>query len=99
GVVGVVGYHFSLNWAMSGSGGGQPVNGATGAILVATTPLWTLGISLATGRERLRPLAALGSLVAFAGVALVVLKGQGGAQLTVAAKAAVALLAPLSWAA
>ena len=97
GFLGVVGYHFSLNWAMSQSGG-PAVSAATGAILVATTPLWTLLLSLALRRETLRPLAAVGSLVAFAGVILVVLKGQGEAQLTLAAKAAVAMVAPLSWA-
>ncbi|MFO1532325.1 MAG: DMT family transporter [Thermoplasmatota archaeon] len=97
GFVGVVGYHFSLNWAMSDAGG-TAVTAATGAILVATTPLWTLILSLVLGRERLRPLAAAGSLVAFAGVVLVVLKGQGEAHLTLAAKAAIAMVAPLSWA-
>lgn len=97
GFLGVVGYHFSLNWAMSESGG-TAVSAATGAILVATTPLWTLLLSLALGRERLRPLAAVGSLVAFLGVIVVVLKGQGDAHLTLAAKAAIAMLAPLSWA-
>lgn len=95
GFLGVVGYHFSLNWAMSGEGAVSP---ATGALLVATTPLWTLGVSVLTRREAARPLAVLGSVLAFAGVALVVLKGHGDAEVTVAAKAAVGLLAPLSWA-
>ncbi|MEA3190220.1 MAG: hypothetical protein QOD77_802 [Thermoplasmata archaeon] len=95
GFLGVVGYHFSLNWAMAGDGAVSP---ATGALLVATTPLWTLGVSVATGRENARPLAVLGSVLAFAGVVLVVLKGHGDAEVTVAAKAGIGLLAPLSWA-
>lgn len=95
GMVGVIGYHFPLNWALDGAGG---ISAATGAILVATTPLFTLLVSAATGKERPTLLASLGSLVAFAGVAIVVFLGKGEADLTVAKKAAVALLAPLSWA-
>jgi drug/metabolite transporter (DMT)-like permease len=95
GFVGVAGYHFSLNWAMAGGGA---ITGPTGAILVATTPLWTLGISLALGRERFHWLAAVGSLLAFLGVVLVVLRGQGEAEIRLAAKAAVGMIAPLSWA-
>ena len=97
GFAGVIGYHFSLNWAMSESGG-PAITGATGAILVATTPLWTLLLSLALRRERLSPLAAAGSVLAFVGVVVIVAKGQGDAELRLAAKAAVAMLAPLSWA-
>lgn len=95
GIVGVIGYHFALNWGLHGPGG---ISAATGAILVATTPLFTLLISAATGKERPTSLAVLGSVVAFAGVALVVFFGKGEADLTVARKAAVALVAPLSWA-
>jgi len=97
GLLGVIGYHFSLNWAMSAEGG-PAISAATGAILVATTPLWTLGLSLALGREKATPLAVAGSLLAFAGVLVVVLKGQGDQGLTLAAKAAVGLVAPVSWA-
>lgn len=95
GIVGVIGYHFALNWALHGDGG---ISAATGAILVATTPLFTLLLSAATGKERPTPLAWLGSLVAFAGVAIVVFLGKGQVELTVAKKAAVGLLAPISWA-
>lgn len=95
GLVGVLGYHFALNWALEEPGG---ITAATAAILVATTPLFTLLVSAATGKERPLPLAWLGSLVAFAGVALVVFLGKGEADLSVARKAAVGLVAPASWA-
>jgi drug/metabolite transporter (DMT)-like permease len=98
GFVGVIGYHFPLNWGLHDSGDGVSVSAATGAILIATTPLWTLLISVATGKERLRPLALAGSLVAFAGVAVVVFFGRGQAELTLARKALVILIAPLCWA-
>jgi drug/metabolite transporter (DMT)-like permease len=95
GIVGVLGYHFTLNWGLEGTAG---VTAATGAILVATTPLFTLLLSAATGRERPTRLALVGSLVAFAGVAIVVFLGKGRVELTVAARALVILIAPLSWA-
>lgn len=98
GFVGVVGYHFSLNWALHDGGDGVAISAATGAILVATTPLWTLLLSVVTGKERLAPLALAGSGLAFAGVVVVVLLGRGQADLTVARKALVGLLAPVSWA-
>jgi drug/metabolite transporter (DMT)-like permease len=95
GSLGVIGYHFALNWGMHGAGG---VTAATGAILVATTPLFTLLIAVATGKESPTWLAWLGSVVAFAGVAIVVFLGKGRVELSVAAKALVVLVAPLSWA-
>lgn len=98
GFVGVIGYHFPLNWGLHDSGDGASLSGATGAILIATTPLWTLLISVATGKERLKPLALAGSLVAFAGVAVVVLVGRGEAEFTLARKALVVLVAPFCWA-
>ena len=95
GMVGVIGYMFSLNWAMHGERG---ITAATAAILVATTPLFTLLLSVLSGKERPTWLAWTGSAVAFAGVAVVVFLGKGHVEFTVAARALVALLAPLSWA-
>src|SRR5688572_6837298 len=95
GMVGVIGYMFSLNWAMHGERG---ITAATAAILVATTPLFTLLLSVAAGKERPKWLAWVGSAVAFAGVAIVVFLGKGHVELTVATRALVGLLAPMSWA-
>jgi drug/metabolite transporter (DMT)-like permease len=96
GFLGVVGYHFPLNWGLHSSDGVQ-VSGATGSILVATGPLWTLLLAVALRKERATAGAVLGSLVAFAGVVVVVFLGKGEAELTVAAKSAVILLAPICW--
>jgi len=95
GLFGVVGYHFPLNWGMHGP---QGVSSATGAILVATGPIFIMLLAILLGQEKLRPRAALGSLVAFAGVTVVVLYGRGDADLDLAARAALILLAPMSWA-
>jgi drug/metabolite transporter (DMT)-like permease len=98
GAIGVLGYHFPLNWGLHDASDGVEVTAATGAILVATTPLWTMLISIATGRERWHAATALGSLVAFVGVAVVVFMGTGHVEFTAAAKSLVILIAPLSWA-
>lgn len=98
GAVGVLGYHFPLNWGLADSGDGVSVTAATGAILIATTPLWTLLLATVTGKEKPTWLAIVGSLVAFAGVGVVVFLGRGQAELSVARKALVILLAPISWA-
>jgi drug/metabolite transporter (DMT)-like permease len=98
GTVGVIGYHFPLNWGLHDASDGVEVTAATGAILVATTPLWTLLISILSGRERWHGATALGSLVAFLGVAVVVFLGKGHVEFTAARKTLVILLAPLSWA-
>ena len=98
GFVGVIGYHIPLNWGLHDAGDGVSVSAATGAILIATAPLFTLLVSVAWGKERLKPLALAGSLLAFAGVALVVFFGRGQAELTLARKALVVLIAPACWA-
>jgi drug/metabolite transporter (DMT)-like permease len=95
GLVGVLGYHIPFNWGLYGAGS---VSAATGAILVATTPLWTLLIAVATRRERFHGPTAAGSLLSFIGVVLVVALGQGSPDLRLALKGAVVLVAPLSWA-
>jgi len=98
GALGVIGYHFPLNWGLDATEGGAAVSAGTGAILVATTPLWTLLFAVAMRQERFDAGRALGSAVAFVGVVVVVfLAPVGGAQLTVARKALVVLLAPVCW--
>lgn len=99
GLLGVFGYHIPLYYGMQ-DGGPLPGPGATAgiaAILVATTPLWTLSFSVVMGREHFDRRRLLGSLVAFAGVTVVVLLGSGDVELDLAKKAAVVLLAPILW--
>ncbi len=99
GALGVFGYHIPLYYGMQ-DGGPLPGPGATAgiaAILVATTPLWTLLFSVVMGRESFDQRRLAGSLVAFAGVMVVVLLGSGDVELDLARKAAVVLLAPILW--
>lgn len=99
GFLGVVGYHFPLNWGLQQTGGAGEVNAATGAILVATAPLWTLLIATMIGQESFNARKAAWSAVAFGGVAVVVFMGRGpDTEFTFATKALVVVLAPLSWA-
>lgn len=96
GTLGVIGYHFPLNWGLHGPGG---IGAGAGAILIATTPLWTMLFAVTLRQERFERRRALGSLVAFAGVGVIVfLAPVGGADVSGARKALVALVAPVSWA-
>lgn len=91
GALGVLGYHFPLNWGL------QTATGATGAILVATTPLWTLFFGVIRGKEALGPRRLVGSLLAFAGVTVVVLLGKGPAEISLNQGTLIMLMAPILW--
>lgn len=96
GILGVLGYHLPLNWGLAADAA-QEVTGATGAILVATTPLWVLVIAVLSRQERFDGRKALGSGVAFLGVLVIVLLGRDG-QLSLNPRSAVIVIAPVSWA-
>lgn len=91
GALGVLGYHFPLNWGL------QTASGATAAILVATTPLWTLFFSVLRKTERLDARRVQGSILAFAGVAIVVMLGKGPANFSINQGTFIMLLAPILW--
>lgn len=91
GALGVLGYHFPLNWGL------QTASGATGAILVATTPLWTLFFGIIRGKESLDRRRIEGSLIAFAGVAVVVFLGKGPQELSLNKGTLIMLVAPILW--
>lgn len=95
GALGVLGYHLPLNFATSSLAGGTPITGGMAAILVATTPLWTL-FYLALGGQRPRRRVVMGAAIAFFGVALVVY-GRPGTGTGGLWKALVGLLAPILW--
>lgn len=97
GSLAVIGYHFPLNIALHGYGG-EGITAATGSIIVATVPLWTTFVAVLAGKETLRMAAVFGSAIALAGVAIVATLGVPGAELRLAKLAALALLAPMSWA-
>jgi drug/metabolite transporter (DMT)-like permease len=67
------------------------------ALLVATSPLWMAVIDRAVFGRRLEPLVIVGLVVGFAGVAFLI--GAPGAGRITPIGAALALFAPISWAA
>lgn len=97
GALGVFGYHFPLYYGMRDDALGPGATAAMGAVLIATTPLWTLLFGLLRRDETLTVRRTLGSLVAFAGVVVVVILGRGDADFSLAKKAALVLLAPIFW--
>ncbi len=98
GALAVLGYHLPLNWAMSDLTPGTPISGGMAAVLVATTPLWTMLWVVMSTREDLTRRHLQGALLAFGGVAVVVFYGRPDAQGPEAAgKAFIALLAPVFW--
>ncbi len=97
GILGVVGYHLPFNWAVQPRGDEPGASAAIAAILVATAPLWALLWAIALRRETLHKGRSLGLLAAFAGVIVVVSLGRGEADLSLARRALVILIAPASW--
>lgn len=97
GVLGVLGYHLPLNYGTS-TVSADPITGGMAAVLVASTPLWTLLYVRISGQEALTPRKLAGAAVAFIGVSLVVFLGRPDAQGPDAARTAlVVLLAPIFW--
>lgn len=97
GLLGVAGYHLPVNYGLQSTGHGD-LTAATGAVLIATTPLFTVLWSALLGRERFTAKVLPGYLLALAGVALVVLYGRGETgSLNVSYKALILLLAPMLW--
>jgi drug/metabolite transporter (DMT)-like permease len=95
GALGVLGYHVPLNYALRE---GTGVTVATAAILVTTTPLWTMLIGVLIGQESLHRRRVLGMLTAFAGTVVVVLLGRPEAELVVVKHAGLVLVAAVLWA-
>ena len=93
GVLVVLGYHIALNVGESHTTSG------VAALVVALAPAMTLVLAVALGLERLVVRRALGLVVAFAGVAVVIVLGTGE-QLSFASVKGplIVLVAPLSFA-
>lgn len=98
GALGVLGYHLPLNYGTSELTPGEPVTGGMAAVLVASTPLWTL-LFVGLGRQEvITQRKLIGAAVAFVGVGLVVFLGRPDAEGPEAArKALVVVLAPILW--
>src|SRR5829696_9288027 len=72
----------------------QRIDTGVAALIVATFPLWIATFDFAANGRRLRPIAVVGVLVGFAGIALLIRPG-GDIDLV---GAVICLLAPVSWA-
>jgi len=57
----------------------RSVQAGTASVVIALAPLATYGLAMAQGQERFRPQAAIGSLIALAGIAIVFLDQLGAA--------------------
>ncbi|HKW79274.1 MAG TPA: EamA family transporter [Candidatus Limnocylindria bacterium] len=64
------GINFGIGYALAYFGL-QQVNAGTASVLLATVPLFTLGLAVLQRLEHLRPRPALGALIALAGIAVV----------------------------
>lgn len=76
--------------------GEQTVPSGLAALLIATVPLWVALLGRVFLRERIAALSVAGVLLGFAGVAVLVAPGAGGAEADTAGMA-VLCLAALSW--
>jgi drug/metabolite transporter (DMT)-like permease len=94
GILGAPVYHLALNY------GETRVSAAAAGILVSTSPVITAILSALFLRERFSRVKALGVVVAFAGVLLVILYGggNGGGRISLWGFA-VTMICPVSWAA
>lgn len=91
GVAGSAVYHYSLNW------GEQHVSAGLASLIVATMPVMTAVVSAAFLGEHLTRRRAAGVTLAFAGVAVLVLAGDGGLEARTVVGVLVTLLAPIAW--
>ncbi len=93
-VVGICGYNTFFTYGMALT---EP---ATGALIIAANPAMTTLIARVWKKERISPIRWLGIATAFAGLAIIVFKGDLGnaLQLRLAPGNLVLLGAPLAWA-
>ena len=65
GALGMTAYQLLLGW------GEEEVAAGTASLLIATSPLWVVVFATVFLRERLRPIAVIGLVIAFVGAAIV----------------------------
>lgn len=70
GLLGVVGFNAALFYGLKST---TPINGA---LIMATTPLWTVALAVAFERDRVDALRAFGLVLGLAGVTLVISRGS-----------------------
>ena len=91
GVFGAAGYHLAVNW------GEQYVSAGLASLLVACMPAMVAVLAAIFLREHLSRRGIAGLVVAFAGVTVLALSGEGALEARSIAGVLVTLLAPISW--
>lgn len=95
GLLGVVGFGFyQVFWSV----GLQSISAGDSALLIATTPVWTAILAVASGADTLSPTRLAGALLSFAGVAVVIGSGPGFDLGTSIIGDVLTLVAALCWA-
>jgi drug/metabolite transporter (DMT)-like permease len=92
GVFGAAGYHLAVNW------GEQYVSAGLASLLVACMPAMVAVLAAFFLREHLSRRGVAGLLIAFAGVGVLALSGEGALEARNVQGVLVTLLAPISWA-
>jgi drug/metabolite transporter (DMT)-like permease len=92
GLCGSAGYQLAINW------GEQFISAGVASLIVATMPVMVVILAALVLSEALGRRGLTGVLIAFAGVALLVLASEGGLEARNITGVGVTLLAPASWA-
>jgi drug/metabolite transporter (DMT)-like permease len=91
GVFGAAGYHLAVNW------GEQYVSAGLASLLVACMPAMVAVLAAIFLREHLSRRGVAGLVIAFAGVGVLALSGEGALEARNVQGVLVTLLAPISW--
>lgn len=91
GVFGAAGYHLAVNW------GEQYVSAGLASLVVACMPAMVAVLATFYLKEHLSRRGAAGLVIAFAGVGVLALSGEGALEARSLAGVLVTLLAPISW--
>jgi drug/metabolite transporter (DMT)-like permease len=91
GIFGAAGYHLAVNW------GEQYVSAGLASLLVACMPAMVAVLAAIFLKEHLSRRGIAGLVIAFAGVGLLALSGEGALEAKNVQGVLVTLLAPISW--
>ena len=91
GVFGAAGYHLAVNW------GEQYVSAGLASLIVASMPAMVAVLAAMFLSEHLSRRAIAGLVIAFGGVGVLAVSGEGALEARSVAGALVTLLAPISW--
>jgi drug/metabolite transporter (DMT)-like permease len=92
GIFGAAGYHLAVNW------GEQYVSAGLASLIVASMPAIVAVLAAFFLKEHLSRRGIAGLVIAFAGVTVLALSGEGALEARSIAGVLVTLLAPISWA-